>query len=175
MKTKTLISAVLIASVLFTLSCKKLLTFDISDSTTTTIDANPFPISSPIEIPTPDVTTNSESEFAQNDTKVELVKEIILKRLALTITSPSDKTFSFLKSIEIYISADGEDETKLAWNNDVQSTAKSIELETTKEALDKYVKKDKYKLRTTVTTRETLTQSVDIKIDFTFQVTADPF
>jgi hypothetical protein len=95
--------------------------------------------------------------------------------LALTITSPSDKTFSFLKSIEIYISADGEDETKLAWNNEVQSDAQSIELETTTQALDRYVKKSSYKLRTEVTTRESLTQSVDIKIDFTFQVTADPF
>jgi len=172
MKNKIFI-AVFATTILFTSSCKKLLTFEISDSTTTTIDVG-FPISLPFEIPTPDITTNSENEFAQNNTKVELVKEIILKQLDLTITSPSDKTFSFLKSIEIYISADGEDETKLAWNNDVQSSAKSIELTTTSEALDKYVKKSSYKLRTKVTTRETLTQKVDLRIDFTFQVTADP-
>jgi len=167
------IIAIFVVATIFTSSCKKLLTFDISDSTTTTIDVG-LPVSLPFEIPTPDITTNSESEFEQNNTKVELVKEIILKQLDLTITSPSDKTFSFLKSIEIYISADGEDETKLAWDNDVQSDAKTIELEITKEALDKYVKKSKYKLRTKVTTRETLTQKVDLKIDFTFQVTADP-
>jgi hypothetical protein len=170
----TILVAILATTILFASSCKKLLTFTISDSTTTTIDANPFPISSPIEIPTPDITTNSESEFEQNNTKVELVKEIILKQLDLTLTSPSDKTFSFLKSIEIYISAEGEDETKLAWENDVVSSAKTINLTTTKEALDKYVKKSKYKLKTKVTTRETLTEAVDLKIDFTFQVTADP-
>ncbi len=173
MKTKVILSVLLIGTVL-TFSCKKLLTFDISDSTTTTVDANILPFQLPVEIPTPDITTNSESEFAQNNTNVDLVKEIILKKLQLTITSPSGKTFSFLKSIEIYISADGESETKLAWNDNVESNANSIELETTKEALDKYVKKDKYKLRTKVVTKETLTQSVDIKIDFTFQVTADP-
>jgi len=173
MKTKVILSVLLIGTVL-TFSCKKLLTFDISDSTTTTVDANILPFQLPVEIPTPDITTNSESEFAQNNTNVDLVKEIILKKLQLTITSPSGKTFSFLKSIEIYISADGESETKLAWNDNVDSNANSIELETTKEALDKYVKKDKYKLRTKVVTKETLTQSVDIKIDFTFQVTADP-
>ncbi len=173
MKTKTILTVLLIG-IIFTVSCKKLLTFEISDSTTTTVSANILPFQLPLELPTPDVTTNSESEFEQNDTKVELVKEIILKRLALTIISPDGKTFSFLKSIEIYISADGEDETKIAWNNDVQSNAESIELETTTAALDKYVKKDKYKLRTTVVTRETLFEDVDIKIDFTFQVTADP-
>lgn len=170
----SLIILVFTVAILFTSSCKKLLTFEISDSTTTTVDANPLPVSVPFEIPTPPVTTNSESEFAQNDTKVELVKEIILKQLDLTITSPSDKTFSFLKSIEIYISADGEDETKLAWDDNVDSSAKTIELTTTNEALDRYVKKSSYKLRTKVTTKETLLNKVDMKIDFTFQVTADP-
>jgi len=173
MKTKVILSVLLIGTVL-TFSCEKLLTFDISDSTTTTVDANILPFQLHVEVPTPDVTTNSENEFAQNNTNIDLVKEIILKKLKLTITSPVDKTFSFLKSIEIYISADGEDEMKLAWNDDVQSNAKSIELETTNSSLDKYVKKDKYKLRTKVVTKETLTQSVDIRIDFTFQVTADP-
>ncbi len=172
MKNKIFI-AIFATAILFTSSCKKLLTFEISDSTTTTINIIGLPIGL-FDIPTPPITTNSEEEFAQNDTKVELVKEIILKQLDLTITSPSDKTFSFLKSIEIYISADGEDETKLAWNNDVESSAKSIELNCTSEALDRYVKKEKYKLRTKVTTKETLFNKVDIKIDFKFQVTADP-
>jgi len=171
----TILTVILATTIFFVPSCKKLLTFNISDSTSTTIDANPFPIDIPTELPTPDVTTNSENEFAQNNTKVELVKEIILKDLTLTITSPNDETFSFLKSIEIYISADGEDEMKLAWNKDVQSNAKSIALKTTSAALDKYVKKDKYKLRTKVTTKKALLKRVDIKIDFSFQVTADPF
>lgn len=173
MKNKVFLS-VLAVGILLTFSCKKLLTFEISDSTTTTVEADILPFSLPVELPTPDVTTNSENEFAQNNTNINLVKEIILKELELTITSPSDKTFSFLKSIEIYISADGEEETKLAWKDNIDSNAKSIELETSNSALDKYVKKDKYKLRTKVVTKETLTQDVDIKIDFTFQVTADP-
>ncbi len=69
MKTKVILSVLLIGIVL-TISCKKLLTFDISDSTTTTVDANILPFQLPVELPTPDVTTNSENEFAQNDTKV---------------------------------------------------------------------------------------------------------
>ena len=173
MKRKLTIGIFIALIAFSTSSCKKLLTFEVSDSTTTTIDIG-LPVSLPFEIPTPDITTNSESEFEQNDTKVELVKEIILKQLDLTITSPSNKTFSFLKSIEIYISADGEDETKLAWDNDISSDAKTINLTCTKEALDKYVKKSKYKLKTKVTTKEVLLDDVDIKVDFTFQVTADP-
>ena len=170
----SLIIAIFVTAFFFTVSsCKKLFTFEVSDSTTTTVDVNFLPFKIPKEIPTLPITTNSEKEFAQNNTKVELVKEIILKQLDLTITSPNDKTFSFLKSIEVYISADGEEETKLAWNNSVQSDAKSIELETTDSALDRYVKKNKYNLRTKVTTKETLFNSVDIKIDFTFRVTAD--
>ena len=173
MKTRLILTILLIGTI-FTFSCKKLLTFDISDSTTTTVNGNVLPFQPPFDVPTPDITTNSENEFAQNNTNVDLVKEIILKQLSLTVTSPENKTFSFLKSIEIYISADGEDETKLAWKDNIDSNAKSLDLETTNAALDKYVKKDKYKLRTKVVTKETLNEDVDIKIDFTFQVTADP-
>jgi hypothetical protein len=173
MKRKIIFLIVVIGFIFSFSSCKKLLTFKISDSTTTTVGKN-IPLLSAFNIPTPDITTNSESEFEKNNTNVDLVKEILLKKLKLTITSPSDKTFSFLKSIEVYISADGEDEIKVAWNNNVESTAQSIELELTEKPLDNYVKKDKYTLRTTVITREALSQSVDIRIDETFQVTADP-
>ncbi len=156
-------------------TCDKVLTFDISDETTVTIEKVLTPFSIPYDFPTPDITTNSEQEFENNDTKVELVKEIILKDLDLTITSPTDKSFSFLKSIHIYIDNDTEEETELAWKDDIQSDAKTIQLNLTTNTLDNYVKSSKYKLRTEVVTRETLNQDVDIKISMTFQVTADPF
>jgi hypothetical protein len=174
MKNKLLIVAFLALSVSLA-TCDKVLTFDISDETTVTIEKALTPFSIPYDFPTPDITTNSEQEFENNDTKVELVKEIILKDLDLTITSPTDKTFSFLKSIHIYIDNDTEEETELAWKDDIQSDAKTIQLNLTTNTLDNYVKSSKYKLRTEVVTRETLNQDVDIKISMTFQVTADPF
>lgn len=151
----------------------KLLTFTISDTTTTTVDANILPFSLPFELPTPEVTTNSEAEFEQNDTRVDLVKDITLTQVQLTITSPADKTFSFLKSIKIYISADGVDEILLASKEDISSSAQTLNLDLTDQSLDDYVKSSSYKLRTTVVTKETLTEEIDIQIFTEFEVTAD--
>ncbi len=174
MKNK-IILLLLFVNLIFVSSCDKLLTFNISDQTTITIDKVLTPITLPFDIWTPNITTNSEQEFEQNNTKIDLVKEIILKDLDLTITSPTDKTFSFLKSIHIYIFTDTEEETELAWKDDIASDVQMISLQTSSSALDKYVKSSSYKLRTEVVTRETLNQDVDILIDMTFQVTADPF
>ena len=156
-------------------SCDKLLTFNISDQTTITVDKVLTPVTLPFDIRTPNITTNSEQEFENNDTKIELVKEIILKDLSLTITSPTDKTFSFLKSIHIYMYTDTEEEIEIAWKDNISSDAELIDMQTSNSALDKYVKSSSYKLRTEVVTRETLNQDIDILIDMTFQVTADPF
>jgi len=171
MKNKTFTLLIFIGLIFIT-SCDKLFTFDVSDQTNITIE-NFISIDLPIDIPTPDITTNSESEFAQNDTKVELVKEIIIKDLNLTITSPTNETFSFLKSIYIYISTNDTDEIELAKMENIVSDAKSIQLNVTNKVLDKYVKSKKYKIRTKAITKETLFHDVNITIDFTFQVTAD--
>jgi alanine dehydrogenase len=128
----------------------------------------------PVEIPTPDITTNSDEEFSNNGTRSDLVKEVYLSNLVLSIKSPEDKTFSFLKSIHIYIRTNDSDEVELAYKDNVNSDAKFINLDLTHERLDKYIKADSYKLRTEVSTRETLTQDVTIVVDMSFKVTADP-
>ena len=159
------------------LSCSavdKLLTFNISNQTSFKIDSG-FPINTPFEIATPDVTTNSSSEFKNNNTNVNLVKDVKLTELKLTITDPTDKTFSFLKSIHLYISTDANDEIELAYSDNISSTSNEITLTPTTEKLDKYIKASSYKIRTKVITKETVTKSITIQSNMKFKVTADPF
>lgn len=175
MKTKAVIVLAILA--LFIVSCNevdKLLTFNISNQTTFKINSG-LPFNSPFEVATPDVTTNSTSEFKNNNTNVNLVKDVKLQELKLSITNPTDKTFSFLKSIHMYISTSADDEIELAFLDDINSTANSINLTCTSQKLDKYVKASSYKIRTKVVTKETLTQETTIKADMKFRVTADPF
>ncbi len=172
---KKMISSLLIFVLIVNFSCKKwdeMLTFSIHDETSFTVDAY-IPISLPFEFNIPAVTTNSSTEFENNDTKAEYVKEVKLTQLKLTITNPADKKFSFLKNIYIYISADGASEILLAWKENISSETSTIELETTDENLDTYIKNSSYSLRTKTTVRETLTQDVDIKVDMEYEVTAD--
>lgn len=170
MKIKILFLAVLLCA--FISGCNKAgVNFLISNQADFRIESS-SPINLPFEIGTPDVTTNSSQEFQNNKTASNLIKEVKLDELKLTITSPSGKTFSFLKSVQIFISTNNSDEIELASLNNVVSTATSISLTTSTQNLDKYVKASSYKLRTKVVTKETLTQPVDIRAAIKFRIKA---
>jgi hypothetical protein len=158
-------------------ACKdveKLLTFRIDDSTSIRIESS-SPLNLPLGIPTPAVTSNSQQQYENNNTSKNLVKDVKLEELKLTITDPPSKTFSFLKSIHVYISADQSDEIELASLENVSTGVNVVNLIPTKEKLDIYAKAPSYTLRTEVETDETLTQPVDIRVDLRFVVTADTF
>lgn len=165
------------AIVLTLLSCSvidKLLTFTISNNTTIKIDSG-FPLGTALSIVTPDITTNSSSEFENNKTRANLVKEVTLESLKLTITDPADKNFSFLKSVHLFISTDEDPEVELAYLDDINSTSNTIDLIPTGVKLDKYIKASSYKIRTEAVIKETVTQDISINADMKFKVTADPF
>lgn len=162
---------------LFLSSCDavdNLLTFTISNETSIQIKST-SPINLPSEIITPDVTTNSSAEFENNKTKASLVKDVKLKSLKLMITNPTDKTFTFLKSVHLYISTTDSDEIELAYQDNINASTNSIDLICTDARLDQYIKADKYKIKTKVTLKETLTKDVTVKAEMKFRVTADPF
>jgi hypothetical protein len=155
-------------------SCKKidqLLTFTISNESSFTISAT-GPVNLPIDFLMPNNTTNSSEAFTNNNTDASHVKNIYLKSLQLTITSPSNQTFNFVKSIHIYISTDSSNEIELASLDDIPQNVNTIALTPTSAALDKYVKASTYNLRTEVVTDQGLTQDVDVNVDSKFQVTA---
>ncbi|OMQ13634.1 hypothetical protein [[Flexibacter] sp. ATCC 35103] len=151
-----------------------LLSFTISNETSIKIKST-SPINLPSEIITPDVTTNSSAEFENNKTKASLVKDVKIRSLKLSIADPSDKTFTFLKSIHLYISTSDSNEIELAYQDNINTSSNSIDLICTDARLDQYIKADKYKIRTQVTLKETLTKDVTVKADMKFRVTADPF
>ncbi|AOW09640.1 hypothetical protein EM308_09060 [Flavobacterium gilvum] len=175
MKTKTIAITALIF--LLTISCNevdKLLTFKISNETSFKISPGAS-LNTPFEVPTPDVTTNSTAEFKNNNTNADLVKDVKLDELKLTITNPADKTFSFVKSVHLYISTNATDEIELAYQDNISSTSNTINLTCTDQKLDKYIKSSSYKIRTSVTINQTFSQEVTVNARMTFKVTADPF
>jgi hypothetical protein len=165
-----------VISILFSnISCKKiedLLTFNINVENNFTIGAS-GPINIPFEIVTPQVTTNSTQQFQNNNSNVNKVKDIKLKKVDLQIVSPAGKTFSFLESVHIYVSTNANDEIELAYQDNISSSATSISLIPTSVSLDKYVKAPSYSLRTKIVTKQVLTQNVEVKNLCQFQVTAN--
>lgn len=151
-----------------------LLTFSIDNQTTVTIPSG-FPVNTALDLVTPDIPSNSSTVFENNNTNAELVKDVKLKEMKLTVTNPANKSFSFLKSIHIYISTTDTDEIELAFSDNINSASSTLNLTCTTAKLDKYVKAPSFKLRTKAITKETITQDVSVKADIKFQVTADPF
>ncbi len=161
--------------ILATQSCKevdKLTHFNMDYNEDITIPAT-LGINLPIDIWTPDIPTNSSSTFESNNTHKDLIEQIILKKMVLTINSPDDASWDFLKNIEIYISANDLDEKKIAWKEDIPQTGlKSVELEVSSDDLKEYIKKDKYKLRTKTVTRQLVSHDTKVDVASTFFVDA---
>lgn len=130
-------------------------------------------INLPFNIISPDVETNSTSQFEVNDTRKDLIEEITLIDLTLELNSPGSSDFSFLKSAAIYISADGLSEVKVAYIDDVpDNVGKSMKMKTTGEDLQEYVKKDQFDLRLNVITDKVIASDHKIESFVTFYVDA---
>lgn len=168
----------LAAVVLVTLvgtACKAiddLLTFYIEEEATIVVDSS-FPIGLAPLAPV-SVTTNSQETFKNNETRAELVKDVTLNKLTLSIKEPQGENFDFLSNIEIFISSKGNDEVRLAYLDKVPKGVNQITLESTNAQLDKHIKSESYTIRTKATLSKAVTQDVSIQAAMRFKITADP-
>lgn len=163
------------AILLFLAGCKavdKLTQFNMDFNSTVVIPV-PEETNLPSDVKTPDVVTNSESTFSVKDTRKDMIEEVKLTSLELTITSPSTGNFDFMKTINVYMTAEGLPETKIAWKENIPNEAGSVlELNTSNEDLKEYIKKDKIVLRLNTVTDELITTEHHIDILSVFFVDA---
>jgi hypothetical protein len=146
--------------------------FDITYNQKATIPSSTG-IDLPVDVFTPETETNSESEFIVNDTRKDLIEEIKLMELELVITSPTGADFSFLKSIEIFISAEELSEIKIASLTDIPYDGSNrLILDTSDLDLKEYIKKDKFSLRLNTVTDELISTDHELDVNSTFFVDA---
>ncbi|MDU0369836.1 hypothetical protein ACFPAF_05470 [Hymenobacter endophyticus] len=150
-----------------------LLTFYIEDSQSVKIASN-FPIGQVLPLTPITVPTRSDEKFKNENTSANLVKDVKLDRLTLTITDPNAENFDFLQSISIYISTDSNDRILLASQDNISTGVNTLQLTPTKEKLDKYVKASSYTLSTEARIRKPISRDITIRTDSRFKVTADP-
>lgn len=151
-----------------------LLTFHIDYQTSFTVPSA-LVVNTPFQVPSPPVQTQINQRFENNGTTKDRVKNIILRNLKLDISQPAQASFRLFRSIEIYISAEGEPSKRIAWNENIPANAgRSIELETTPDNLDAYLKKDTFELEARVVMREAPLYEITFDADMRFRVTADP-
>lgn len=142
---------------------KSLTQFHMDYNETVTIPSSSG-INLPFNLYSPEVETNSEATFAIHDTRKDLVSEVFLEKTELSVKSPPDRNFSFLKSIAVFIDAEGMSEKKIAWQDDIDSQASTIQLITTKENIRDYIVQEAFNLRVNTVTKEFITSDYDINI-----------
>jgi hypothetical protein len=154
-------------------SCKKKLTQFYMDYTSKTTIQSTFGQFIPFSVFTPETTTNAEVEFENNNTRKDKIKSIKLVDLVLTITSPSNETFSFLNELEIFISSPNHSEQKVAYKKNIPSSVgNQITCDLSDLDLQSFVKDDSFTIRIKAITDETIAQDVDIDIYSNFFVDA---
>ena len=164
----------LVIGLLLLMACDKvdeLTKFNIEYDSQVTIPASAG-IDLPFDVFTPEMETNSESQFEVNDTRKDLIEEIKLTQLQLTITSPDGEDFSFLNSIEVYISAEGLEEIKIAEEQVEENVGSVLDVDVLDKDLKEYIKKDNFNLRLNTVTDEVLKADHDIDVKSTFFVDA---
>lgn len=169
------ISILLLSFLIFTFSCDKideLTKFDITYNQEVVIPSSSL-ISLPFSILTPEITTNSASTFESNNTNKDLIEDIRLTSLELSIVSPNNGNFNFLKSIEIYMLSENFPEIKIAWKENIDdNNLPNLSLETIDEDIKEYIKEDTYTLRVETVTDETINEDHNINIESVFFVDA---
>ena len=154
-------------------SCQDgMITFYVEDSAETTIKST-IPINLPFNLPIIPVTTTATKEYENNKTTPELIQNVDLESLKITVTSPSYEDVSVLKSIHIYIKkSDDTDKVEIAYSDNISSSDKSIELTCKDVNLVEYLREESYKIDTEVEVKEILLHDVDIQIDLKFKILA---
>lgn len=173
MKWQTLIIATL---VVFAAACEKAkegVTFTLSTRSEVTIPSTTG-LNLPINLLSPDITTNSSSSFESNRTTPSLVREIKLSRLDINILTPSQTTFDFLRTLRVYMSAPDLPEVELASAVDIPADGRrSLELTVDKDTNFKdYLVKDRISLRVQATTRQLVTSDTKLEVLPAFEVRA---
>lgn len=171
---KRLILIFMMATVAFGLSsCKKKLTEFTIDYDSEVVVSSSFGQLVPFSLSTPEMETNSEFEFESNNTRKDKVDRIWLNNLTLTITSPSGETFSFLNSVEIFISSPNVAERKVAFKESIPSNVgTTLVCELVDVELQEYIKEETFTLRLVTVTDETIPQDVTINVYTNFSVIA---
>lgn len=168
-------TSVLILTLLFAISaCDKvdeLTKFEIEYNSKVVIPASAG-VDLPFDVLTPDMETDSESKFEVNDTRKDLIEEIKLTALQLVVTSPTDSDFSFLNRIEVYISAEGLDEIKIAEKDVEENVGSTLDIDVLDIDLKEYIKKDEFNLRLNTVTDEAIGTDHEIDVNSTFFVDA---
>jgi len=167
MKRYNLFILIFISTLIFSTSCEKLdefTQFNVEYKSSIVIE-NGSILNLPIDILTPEIQTNQESEFAVNNTRKDLVEEVKLTSLVLKVTSPEDQRLDFINKINIYINAEGLSELQIAFKDPVpEDVGDELSLDVNDNNLREYIIKDSFTMRVELVSDQITNEDVFIDV-----------
>lgn len=171
---------ILILIALIVIGCRKddgvidrLTHFNFETDYVVKVPASPVVTSVPVDIITPEIATHSDIAFSANKTRADLVEQIKLTQLDLSVKTPEGGTLTFLKSVDIYARAEGLPEVRVAYKDQVPAdVGATLSLDVTDADLTEYFKKTTYQLRISVTADEVIMEDYGVNAHGKFFVDA---
>lgn len=176
---KTLFLAVAAATV-FSVGCvdelSKLTEFDVPYKTTIPVPVLPYTaLLDTVSLPSPKFNTGIKKLFEDYSTSRDLLDQVTLDILTLTAqdsTSGASGNFDFLKSVTLYIKADGLPEKQLAAKDTIPTGTTKISFATSKVNMTDYIAKDSLNIRMFIKQRGPNTKALKAVCDMKFHVNA---
>lgn len=156
-------------------SCKKtkekvdeLTEFDINYTTNLTVPSHTLATNVPVDFTTPDISTNSNNKFLENNTTRDLVSEIKLTKYNISVATGN---LDFLKSLSIYIkSTSGE--TLIGTKSNIPNGVSETQLDLADVNIKSFIVEPTMKFRVTVTIDASTVNGQNLKMDQTVRVKA---
>lgn len=156
--------ALFFVSVLLLTSCNelsKLTEINLPLSETITIPI--IPLVGASSISTPGIKTGIDSIMKDAGISAKSIEDITLNKMEFALTS-TDEDFSFFESVDIYMSASGKDDVKIATARDIAVTSKIL-FKTLDVDLKDYILLEEFSLKIDFETKKPIVSPKEIKID----------
>lgn len=154
MRSTTLFLLLILSTITLT-GCKKKLTQFYIDYTSEVVIQSTFGQLVPFSVYTPEIQSNSEFAFESNNTRKDKIESIVLSDLVLTIKAPETETFSFLNSVNVFVSSPGNDEQRVAFKESIPSNiGNQLVCDLSNVELQHHIKEDKFTIRIETVTDE---------------------
>lgn len=147
----------------------KLTMFELPFTQSITMPAMPVS-TTPVPLAITGIKTNIDSVLNSLSLSSDLIQKVTLKKMEFTLSSPDNGDLSFLKSVEIYITAEGLDDVKIASSGDVSDNSKNLVLTSADVDLKDFILKSEFGLKVVTTTDKATTVAQKIDISFNFLV-----
>lgn len=144
--------------------------FDMSFTNQITLPAAPAS-STPVTITTPDIQTKIDSVLNSYKLSSDLIQSITLKKMEFVVSTPVGSDLTFLKSVNLYITATGLTDVKIAGIDNVpDNTGNTLALNMETVDIKNFLLKDKFQLKLVTTTDKATTVEQQLSLSMTLLV-----